>query len=561
LGKREIWLSWLGFLFFGLNACQEPVPQSVPLLTNTIASPEVSSVQTHLFNPPYTIAILPLDNVSPNPRLHWLGKSFSEMLANDLAKWPSLSVISREALGPVLREQWLQQRGYSSSVAPVDLGKIQGVRYLVRGAFHQFEDHLRIDLQIVDVETGVVVRSLNAQGLESDLPRIEQDLVKQMFVLFDSTQLYPMGAALDVLEETSLPTVSGERGEGGASVQPEHSQMFGEQAVHPTDIQLSLERITQHRMQAYQVADGFWKAGWSAEIGVPMYHVWQSSQEFSLPVTLLTLPVSFFFEPQRIAEVLTRSGKGSLPSFIQLERDGFTRGPTDDTGASHIFFEHVRQPRRLFVRAMNEHGELMAVFSKWSWQTEMLFDMPNVDRILFPMWPQPFMSGLAEFPVAWVERGGAHVTFDAVMVPIPDEQRTIILEPIVLSHSEEQEDLLATSENLGFLVPLKNLIHMKWHPPITEALPVNGYLPANSRTAVALVHLEGGRIATVQWQAVPQDDLFSRSLEELTVSLAGFCVKCSDSATSSSGSVIQAIRLQLNVERDLHGLQFGSKSD
>ncbi|MDH5563458.1 MAG: hypothetical protein OEY91_07550, partial [Nitrospirota bacterium] len=91
------------------------------------------------------------------------------------------------------------------------------------------------------------------------------------------------------------------------------------------------------------------------------------------------------------------------------------------------------------------------------------------------------------------------------------------------------------------------------------ALPVNGYLPANSRTAVALVHLEGGRIATVQWLTVPQDDLFSRSLEELTVSLVSFCVKCSDSATSSSGSVIQTIRLQLNVERDLHGLQFGSK--
>jgi len=518
----------------------------------------VASVQTDRFHPPYTFAILPLDNVSPNPRLHWLGKSFSEMLANDLAKWPSLSVISREALGPVLREQWLQQRGFSSSVAPVDLGKLQGVRYLVRGAFHQFGHHLRVDLQIVDVETGVVVRSLNAKGLESDLPQIEHDLVKQMLVLLDSSQFHQTGAPLEELQEASLPTVSREGSEGDSPDQPEHFQMFREQSVHPVDIQLSLERITQHRMQAYQVADGFWEAGWAAEIGAPRYPVWQSSQEFSVPVPLLTLPISLFFQPQRIVDVLTRWGDGSLPSFIKLEPDGFTRGPTDDAGANHIFFEHVCQPRRLFVRALNEHGEVVAVFSKWSWQTAAIFHLPSADRILFPMWPQPFMSGLAEFPIAWVERGGVPVTFDTMMVPIPDERRTIMLEPVVVSPSEEQEGLLATSENMGFLVPLKKLIHMKWHPPITEALPVDGYLPANKRTAVALLHLEAGKIVMIQWLTVPQDDLFSRSLEELTVSLSGFCVNCEDSETSFSGSVIQAIRLQLTLERDLHGLRFGS---
>ena len=83
--------------------------------------------------------------------------------------------------------------------------------------------------------------------------------------------------------------------------------------------------------------------------------------------------------------------------------------------------------------------ELLAVFSKWSWQTEAILQNSSPDRILFPFWPQPFISGLAEFPVAWVERGGQHVTFDAMMMPIPDEQREIVLEPIVLSDTEEQD--------------------------------------------------------------------------------------------------------------------------
>ena len=552
------WFWCLGCFFVGLSGCQGNTPASVQSVTNSVPSSYIEWLQTRPLDPPYSLAILPLENLSPNPRLHWLGKSFSEMLTSDLARWPALSVISREALGPVLREQWLQQRGFSSSISPVDLGKIQGIHYLVRGGFHQHAERLRIDLQVVDVETGMVVSSLRAQGVEADIPRIEQDLVMQILRLFDSSLPQHMNASLEQLEEDTHPHVSLKPREEGVHLQSERSRTFGGQSIHQVDTQLSLERITQHRMQAYQVADGFWQTGWSTEIGEPIYHVWQSSEESSAPVPLLSLPIALFFHPKRMAEVLIRWREENISSFVNLDSDGFMRGQPDDAGASQIFFEHVRQPRRLFVRTLNEHGEVVAIFSKWSWQTEAIFHMPSDDRILFPMWPQPFMSGLAEFPVAWVERGGAHVTFDTVMVPIPDEQRTIVLEPIVLSHSEEQEGLLATSENMGFLVPLKNLIQTKWHPPITEALPVNGYLPANKRTAIGLLHLEAGKIVRVQFLTVPQDELFSRSLEELKLSLLGYCVKCQDSATSSSGSASPTIRLQLSLERDLHGLQFGT---
>jgi TolB-like protein len=96
------------------------------------------------------------------------------MLTSDLAKSPSLSIIARDALGPVLREQWLQQRG-----------NIQGVHYLVSGGFHQHGENLTIDLQVVDVETGVIVSSLRAQGPEAEIPRLEHNLVMQMLALFD----------------------------------------------------------------------------------------------------------------------------------------------------------------------------------------------------------------------------------------------------------------------------------------------------------------------------------------------------------------------------------------
>jgi len=263
-------------------------------------------------------------------------------------------------------------------------------------------------------------------------------------------------------------------------------------------------------------------------------------------------------QENRIADVLKNVGGEDVSAFVNLEADGFARANADGIGASQLFYERIRQPQRLFIRALNEHGELMAVFSKWSWQTKAILRMASPDRILFPLWPQPFISGIAEFPVAWVERGGQHVTFDAMMLPIPDEQRDIVLEPIVLSDTVEQEGPSEIVKDAAFLLPLKNWIQMKWNPPITEALPVTGYLPANKRTVVALLHLQAGKIVRVQFLHVPHDVLFSRSLEELKTHLLGYCVSCQDSEMPSSRSALQTIRLQLTLVKDLHGLRFGS---
>ncbi|MFA9561804.1 MAG: hypothetical protein ACERKU_05670, partial [Nitrospirota bacterium] len=126
------------------------------------------------------------------------------------------------------------------------------------------------------------------------------------------------------------------------------------------------------------------------------------------------------------------------------------------------------------------------------------------------------------------------------------------------SDTEEQEGLSGITKDADFLLPLKNWIQMKWHPPITEALPVAGYLPANKRNAVALLHLHAGKIVKVQFLHLPHDVLLSRSLEELKTQLIGYCVICKDSEMLSSRSALQAIRLQLNLVKDLHGLRFGS---
>ena len=559
MGNARNWFWYFGCCVIGLCGCQGTNQDSSQSLADSFSSSRLDALHTRSLDPPYTLAILPLDNLSPNASLHWLGQSLSEMLANDLAKWPSLSVIAREAMGPVLREQWLQQRGFSSSDPTVDLGNIQGVRYLVRGGFHQHEDNLRIDLQIVDVETGVIVRSLSAQGRQSEIPRVEHDLAVQILNLFDAQLDSTTAVFLDQLEKETPEHASPAHREEKDGLHTRGLDSFGIHSVHKIDLQLSLERMTQHRMDAYGLAEEFWQKGWSAEMGQPLYRVWQSSEKNKESLPLLILPISLFMQPNKIAEVLKNVREGDIPLFVNLETDGFYRGQIDEAGISQLFFGYIRQPRRLFVRALNEQGELMAVYSKWSWHTAGILQESSPDRILFPMWPQPFLSGVAEFPVAWVERGEQHVTFDMVMVPISDEHLTIVLEPIVVSGTGEQKDHMQTPEDAALLLPLKNWIRMKWSPPITEALPVEGYLPANKRTVGALLHLQMGKIAKVQFLNVPHDALFSRSLEELKSDLLGYCVNCQNVEKDSSRRTLQAVRLQLTLEKDLHALRFGSR--
>ena len=220
----------------GLCGCQGILLGSVQSNADSFPSSPVETPRTRPLDPPYTLAILPLDNLSSNPKLHWLGRSLSGMLTNDLAVWPSLSIVAREALGPVLREQWLQQRGFSTPVAPVSPGHIQGVRYLVRGGFYQHKDLLTINLEIIDVETGVVVRALRAQGSEADIPRLEQDLVMQMLKIFNFSIDSTTGDISGPLEEEiPKPEMQG-HGEGGDPGHREQLGTFGEHSVHQLDI-------------------------------------------------------------------------------------------------------------------------------------------------------------------------------------------------------------------------------------------------------------------------------------------------------------------------------------
>ncbi len=542
-----------------VEGCQGPPDIALP--PHSVPSSSISSPHPRVLDRPYSVVILPFENMNRHPQLNWLSRGLQEMLVSDLAQWPQLEVVSRDALGSVLREQWLQQRGFSSDENPVGLGRLKGVRYLIQGRIYAQEETLAIDLQIVDVETGVVVGAVNAKGLGSDIPGLEQAIVTRVISVFDPSLNVDTRSMSDQTAENSklsssrLLEIDQERRyvPSSGSV-PFHS-------VDPIDSLLSLEKRTQQRREAYGLAETIWHEGWVSEIGHPLHQVWHLPNDSTRSVPVIAIPISLFFSPHRLADIFEQTQKSETDSGGFVDSDGFRMTIDEVSGAQLLFVEHFQKPRRVFIRALNEQGDVLAIFSQWAWRTERKIFMRDPQGVSVPMWPNPFITGFVQFPVEWVEREGQHVTFDAVVVPVPDEQVFVILEPIGESKEErseisgqiDQEDVLL--QNLG------NLIKSNWTPSITEGLPVRGYLPGNKRTAVGIVHVQDGKIRQIQFQHWPEDPFFLQSLQDLQIKLLGSCLEC-----QAFGQVVphlpgsfKTLRLQLTLVKDIQALHLGSR--
>lgn len=540
--------------------CQGPPDPTGP----PNSSSEVSTPSAHpgVLDPPYTLAILPFENLSPHTHLNWLRRGLQEMLVSDLAKWPRVEVVSREALGPVLREQWFQQRGYSSDGNSVKPGHLKGVRYLIQGRIYSQDEALSIDLQVIDVETGVIVSSVKAQGVESDIPSLEQNLVTQTINLFGTSLTNKSG--FDSMEtpvgrKSSLNSSFGIQEKREKEFSPEE---FHLPSVHQIDAFLELEKLTHQRREAYHLAETIWDEGWSTEMGQPFYHVWQHYDQTMRSVPIMAIPISLFLLPNRVANIYEKVWKSGVHFGLIVDSDGLRIQIDEESGANQLFVEQFHKPRRVFVRALNEQGDVLAIYSDWAWRTESKIQMRNHQRLGVPLWPEPFITGLAEFPVDWVEREGHHVTFDAVVVPIPDEQVFVMLEPLAESDEERGKTLEMILREKTLLQTLERKIRSHWCPAIIEGLPTFGYLPGNKRTAVGVVGIQDGKIIQLKFQKWPDEIHFLKSLNDLKVSLLGLCVECQDSdqVVSSPSAGFKSFRLQLTLVKDINALQLGSRS-
>lgn len=117
-----------------------------------------------------TIAVWDLDDLSPSSSLQpSLGELFSARVIETLMARGDYDVVEREKLILALEELQLGTTSLADENTRLSLGRLVGARLMVFGAYQNIGDSLRIDLRMVEVETGKVLKAaqktISAAGL------------------------------------------------------------------------------------------------------------------------------------------------------------------------------------------------------------------------------------------------------------------------------------------------------------------------------------------------------------------------------------------------------------
>ena len=117
------------------------------------------------------IAVLPFNNSGSfgqdKENFDALQKGIAGMLISELAANPAARVVEREQIQSVLDEQHLGTSGQVDPHTAAKVGKLVGARYMITGTFIDFYGDFRVDLRLVNGETGEIMK------VESD--RMQRD--------------------------------------------------------------------------------------------------------------------------------------------------------------------------------------------------------------------------------------------------------------------------------------------------------------------------------------------------------------------------------------------------
>ena len=127
-----------------------------------------------------TLAVLPFDNQTSNPKYKGFAASCSEALILPLAGKSNISLIERMQLDKVMSEVNLSQSKYIDPAYAIEIGKMLNTDLVIMGALQQNAEKARIVARVVEVSTGTVVYSERVQGQFDDLFELQDKLANSL---------------------------------------------------------------------------------------------------------------------------------------------------------------------------------------------------------------------------------------------------------------------------------------------------------------------------------------------------------------------------------------------
>jgi len=125
-----------------------------------------------------TIALLDFSNNSlfDKEKYSSLSPGLAEIMITELSKVQAFKLVERKKINALIEEMQLSQSGLISEESSIQVGKLLGAQYLVFGSYMiNSKDKVRIDMRIVEVETGLTIK---AEEVTDKLDRIFEIIKK-----------------------------------------------------------------------------------------------------------------------------------------------------------------------------------------------------------------------------------------------------------------------------------------------------------------------------------------------------------------------------------------------
>lgn len=139
-----------------------------------------------------TLAVLDLkDGGSMGPDvqdLSNLGAGLAMMLTTEMMRNPRASMVERDQIKQLVAEQGLTLSGMVDQATAIQVGKLVGAQYMLFGTYSDIMSQLRIDVRVVEVETGRL-----RQAREVTRPRTEvfRSVAELAGLVFGDLELAP----------------------------------------------------------------------------------------------------------------------------------------------------------------------------------------------------------------------------------------------------------------------------------------------------------------------------------------------------------------------------------
>jgi TolB-like protein/Flp pilus assembly protein TadD len=126
-----------------------------------------------------SVAVLAFANITADAGDDWIGQGIAESLTADLAKIKDLSVVPREQIYDLQKQQAAAGRPVDERQS-VEIGRRLGAGWVVSGGYQRLRERVRITAQALEIPSGRHVATVKLDGRFDDIFDLQDRLVEEL---------------------------------------------------------------------------------------------------------------------------------------------------------------------------------------------------------------------------------------------------------------------------------------------------------------------------------------------------------------------------------------------